>query len=184
MFFSVFYLTPDTTSNIISDTLLDLVHEFGAPEKLTFDGAQSQVGRHTSFQALLRKYQIPFHISAPCRPNENPAESKIRIIKVRWYRVMVKKGVPIRLWVFCFILICETGNLCVSSSKYAKGRTPMEIITSEPPDISEYLDFVFYDLYKFSESISANEFQNNVLTEVKGRYVRSSYEDLSSHCTR
>ena len=137
--FSVFYPTLDTTSNTITDTLLDLVHEFGAPEKLTFDGAQSQVGRNTSFQAVLRKYQIPFHVSAPRRPNENPAESRIRIIKIRWYRVMVKKGVPIRLWDFCFVWICETGNLMVSSSKYAKGRTPIEIIIGETPDILWFL---------------------------------------------
>ena len=80
--------------------MLDFVHEYGAPEKLTFDGAMSQVGRNTLFKSMLRKMDIPFHVSSPRRPNENPAESKIRELKSRWYRVMVKKRVPRRLWDF------------------------------------------------------------------------------------
>ena len=33
----------------------------------------------------------------------------------------------------------------MNSSRYSNGRTPIEIITGETPDISEYLDFGFYD---------------------------------------
>ena len=33
----------------------------------------------------------------------------------------------------------------VSSSRYANSRTPIEVITGETPDISEHLDFGFYD---------------------------------------
>ena len=62
---------------------------------------------------------------------------------------MTKKHVPPRLWDFGYIWICETGNLSVSSSKYANGRTPIEIITGETPDISEYTDFSFYDWITF-----------------------------------
>ena len=69
-----------------------------------------------------------------------------------WYRDMTKKHVPARLWDFCFIWICETNNLSVSSSKYAKGRTPLEMITGETPDISEYLDFGFYDWVVFRQN--------------------------------
>ena len=58
---------------------------------------------------------------------------------------MKKMNVPRRLWDFCFNWICETDNRSVSSSHYAKGRTPIEHITGETPDISEYLDFGFYD---------------------------------------
>jgi hypothetical protein len=32
-----------------------------------------------------------------------------------------------------------------------KGRTPMEALTGKTPDISEYLDFGFYDLVWFKE---------------------------------
>ena len=59
--------------------------------------------------------------------------------------MMYKKRAPKRIWDYGLVWICETGNLTVSSSRYAKGRTALEIITGETPDISEYLDFGFYD---------------------------------------
>jgi hypothetical protein len=39
------------------------------------------------------------------------------------------------------------------------GRTPLETITGETPDISEYLDFVFYDLVWFKENAGLGETQ-------------------------
>ena len=58
---------------------------------------------------------------------------------------MIKKGVPKRLWDFGLVWISETGNLTVSSLRYANGRTPLEIVTGKTPYISEYTDFGFYD---------------------------------------
>ena len=43
------------------------------------------------------------------------------------------------------IWICDTGNMSVSRSKYAKDITVIEIITGKTHDISEYFDFRFYD---------------------------------------
>ena len=48
--------------------------------------------------------------------------------------------------------IGETGNLTVYSSRYANGRTPLEIVTGETPDISEYTDFGFYDIIWFQSN--------------------------------
>ena len=42
-------------------------------------------------------------------------------------------------------------------SKYAEGRMPLEIITGETPDISEYLDFDFYDLVLYRSNASLGE---------------------------
>ena len=91
-------------------------------------------------------------MSGPRRPNENPAESAIRDVKSRWYRLQAKKKVPDRLWDFGISYICETGNVIATGSRYAKGRTPIEIITGETPDISEYLDFGFYDEVWFKDN--------------------------------
>ena len=33
----------------------------------------------------------------------------------------------------------------MSGSRYAEGRAPLEYVTGETPDISQYLDFGFYD---------------------------------------
>ena len=132
-------------SNHVRDTLTQFIADFGAPEHLTFDGASVQTGPKTKFMQALRRYEIKYHVSGPRRPNENPAEQSIHEIKKRWYRIMLKKKIPPRLWDFGFAWVCETENICSNLSKYAGGRTPLEIITGETPDISEYLDFEFYD---------------------------------------
>ena len=129
----------------VGDTLTQFISDFGAPEHLTFDGAPVQTGTRTRFMDAIRRYEIKYHVSGPRRPNENPAEQGIHEVKKRWYRVMLKKKVPARLWDYGFAWICETENICANLSKYAKGRTPLEIITGDTPDISEYLDFEFYD---------------------------------------
>ena len=79
----------------------------------------------------IRKYHIDYYISAPRRPEQNPAEQAMGIIKSRWYRVMTKKKVPQRLWNYGLIWVCETSNMTVSSSKYANGRTSANIQNSD-----------------------------------------------------
>ena len=58
---------------------------------------------------------------------------------------MHKNKVPERLWDYGLVWISETRNLYVSRSRYASCRTPLEYITLETPNISECLDFTFYD---------------------------------------
>ena len=38
-------------------------HEYGRPEKLTFDGSQEQSGKMTEFMKNIRKYTIDYKIS-------------------------------------------------------------------------------------------------------------------------
>ena len=76
---------------------------------------------------------------------KNPTEVAIIKSKNRQYRILLKNKVTNRLWYYGLIWIFETGNISVSSLQYASGRTPLEYITGETPDISEYLDFNLYD---------------------------------------
>jgi hypothetical protein len=105
----------------------------------------------------IRRYEVKYHVSGPRRPNENPAEQGIHELKKRWYRIMLKKKVPPRLWDYGFIWVCETDNICANMSKYAEGRTPLEIITGETPDISEYMDFDFYDWVLYRSNAGLGE---------------------------
>ena len=136
----------------VGEALADFVHEYGAPEHLTFDGASVQTGSKTRFQEVVRKSGIDYHVSQPRRPNENPAEQSIREIKKQWYSLQSKTGAHDRLADYGISYICEVSNVTTSSSKYARGRTPLEIISGETPDISEYLDFGFYDWVTFKSN--------------------------------
>ena len=41
--------------------------------------------------------------------------------------------------------VCDTENMTVNSSRYSNRRTPLDIITGKTSDVSQYLDFGFYD---------------------------------------
>ena len=84
----------------IGQTLVDFIHEVGAPDHLTFDGAQVQKGQNTLFFNTLKKNTIGWHISAPRRPDENPAEQAILQLKMQWYAMKQQHNVPDRLWDF------------------------------------------------------------------------------------
>jgi len=68
---------------------------------------------------------------------------------------MHKSNIPRRLWNFVLAWVRETGNITVSSSRYANGRTPIKLLTGEIPDITEYLDFSPYEwvTYKKNEGL-------------------------------
>ena len=138
-------------------SLSDFINEYGAPEHLTYDGAAVQMGSKTRVVDNIRKHEIKTHISGPQRPNENPTEGLIREIKKQWYWMKAKKNIPNRLWDFGISYLCETGNITANSSRYADGRTPIEIITGETTAISEYVDFGFYDwvTYKSNAGVDA-----------------------------
>ena len=150
--FAICYPMPRASGDTIGQALRDFSHDYGVPSHLTFDGASAQVGKDTLFMRTIKQYDIDYHVSGPRRPNENPAESTIHELKCWWYRIMIKQEIPKRLWDYALTWICETNNLSVSSSHYAKGRTAVEYVTRETPDISEYLDFSFYDLVTFRQN--------------------------------
>ena len=118
---------------------------------------KSQVNAGSLFMRTIRKYHIEFHVSEPRKRQQNPAEGGIREIKRRWYHITAKKKIPRRLWDFGITWISETGNSAVSSSIYADERTSIEIVTSDTPDISEYIDFGFYDWITYRSNAGLEE---------------------------
>ena len=155
--FSAIYPINNMTGDAIGQTLIDFIHDFGVPAFLTFDGHKSQVSSGSLFMRTIKKHHIKFHVSEPRKPEQNPAEGGIRELKRRWYHIMAKKKVPKRLWDYGITWISETGNLSVSSSRYANGRTSIEVITGETPDISEYIDFGFYDWVTYRSNAGLGE---------------------------
>ena len=39
------------------------VQEYGAPDKMTYNGAKKQIGRKTEFQEVMGKYEIKGHVT-------------------------------------------------------------------------------------------------------------------------
>ena len=127
-------------------SLIDFTDDVGIPDRLVTDGATEFTGRHMEFVKEARRMRIMLHTTEQGRKNQNhgAAEREIGFLAKRWRLLrMTKKSVPKRLWDFG--LVYESELLC----RMARGddrRTGYEEVTGQTPDISEWLDFEFYDL--------------------------------------
>ena len=143
-YFSKIY--PMDSKGKAGDALRLFCTEFGIPYDLTFDGSKEQTKKNTTFMKEIRKHGIDYHISEPEMHNQNSAEGVIREIRKKWYRTMVRKRVPKKLWDYGMCWCSEVMSLTHSTAgNFNQSGIPREGVTGETEDISEYLDFGFYD---------------------------------------
>ena len=139
-------------------TALELfVDDFGIPDVLIHDGSKEQSQPGTDFQRCIRKHGMKTKVSEPHRPNQNPAEGVIRELRKKWYRTMFRTNCPRRLWCFGLRYIAQIMQRTASNSGRLEGRTPFETLMGETPDISEYMDFGYYDWIVFIEEAGLGE---------------------------
>ena len=138
-------LYPMDSKGKAGDALRIFCREFGVPERLTFDGSGEQNGKDTEFMRQIRKHDISIHVTEPDLHQQNPAEGVIREVRRKWYGVMVRKRVPTRLWDYGMRWVTEIMSHTFTSAGDINGCVPLSKVTGETVDVSEYLDFGFYD---------------------------------------
>lgn len=82
---------------------------------------------------------------------------------------MTKKNGPKQVQDFDYIWIYVTENLSVLISEYANGCPVLKIVTGKTPDISEYIEFSFYDWFTFKQDTGIGEF-------IVGRWLGVSHK--------
>ena len=70
---------------------------------------------------------------------------------------MVRKRVPRKLWDYGYQHFCKTMQHTASYSRRLNGQTSIEKVTDEIPDITELLDFGFYDRCWYRENAGLGE---------------------------
>ena len=153
--FAVVY--PMASKSLAGESLRQFVHDYGRPEHLTYDGSGEQCGKKTEFMRNIRKYSIDYHVTERNRPNHNFAEGVIREVRKKWFRIMVRRKVPQRLWDYGLRWVCEIQNRTSNTARGLDGKCPLEKVTGESVDISEYLDFGFYDWAWYKENAGLGE---------------------------
>jgi hypothetical protein len=156
-FFAAAYPIP--TKSACHEALDDFVNEYGAMDLLISDGAAEQCGAHSEFQRKVRRNRTEHKRSEKERHNQNPAEGVIREIRKRWYRMIFKTNCPRRLWTYGVPWVCAIMRMTASYAGQLQGRTPIEAVMGETPDISEYLDFGFYDWVWFKRDAGIGEIE-------------------------
>jgi hypothetical protein len=130
--------------------LKTFVMELGVPEQLTIDGSKEQTMPGTEFMKCCRRNDIKIQRAEPEQPNQNPAEGVIHEVRRRWFQTMIRKRVPRKLWDYRW-----TTQVMQHTSTQAGGlggACPLEDVRGKTVDISEYLDFGFYDHVSYKEN--------------------------------
>jgi len=133
--------------------LKKFIVDYGAPEVMIQDGSKEQTGPGTLFQSTLRKNNIESRQTQAHRPNQNPAETVIRELRKKWYRSMFKSNCPKALWTYGLPHFAKLMQVTATKAAGLAGLTPLGYLTGETPDISQYLDFGFYDWVWYKENV-------------------------------
>jgi hypothetical protein len=136
-------IIPMKSKSEAGNSLQEFIEDIGIPNEIIADGAAELTGPATEFMKNIRHYHIHLRHTEPHTPRQNFAERMIGEVKRKWKQRMVTRSVPNRLWDYGLVYESEI------MSRTAKGpgnRTGVEQITGDSVDISEWLDFEFYDL--------------------------------------
>ena len=72
---------------------------------------------------------------------------------------MIRRHVPRELWDYGIRWVSETTSLTYSSAGKTEGEVPLTEVTGEISDISEYLDFCFYEEIWFKDNTRVSPFE-------------------------
>ena len=140
--FKKFFPMESKSGQEATATLQSLIELVGIPPAIHSDGAKEFI--KGEFHKRCRKYTIQQTSTEPNSPWQNRAEGGIRELKKFAGKVMTKHDVPIRLWCFAYEYSAEVLSLLASGQYQLQHRTPYESVMNYTPDISEYVNFHFY----------------------------------------
>jgi hypothetical protein len=131
-------------SHNIAQALNDFVDDVGIPGTLICDLATEQTGKNTEVLKAIRRFQIRLLPAEKGRgtTQNHRAETEIREVKTKWKTRMRENQVPARLWDYGLVYIAEIQSLI---ARGVDQRPGIEKVMGQTVDISEWLDFDFYD---------------------------------------
>jgi hypothetical protein len=130
-----FYFFPVKREAKASDALLEFKQHVGIPSALHTDGSKTQT--LVNWKALVKQHHIKTTETEPNSPWQSRTEAGIRELKRHVSRLMRRADSPLSLWDYCCSLVARIKNLTANNYHAAHGRTQMEILTGDTPDISE-----------------------------------------------
>ena len=133
---------PLTTESEGPNAHEDFIREEGCPTLLRRDNSKMQTGE--DFRHINRPFCIKDGFAEPHHPQQNPAENQaVRWLKHHCQLVMNATGAPDYLWPYCMLWISDIHNITAHES--LNYRTPYEKRYGVTPDISEYIQFTFWE---------------------------------------
>jgi hypothetical protein len=154
-FFAKVY--PMATKGLAGQALKEFISELGVPDELTIDGSKEHNEKGTEFMKTCRKHDIRVTRMEAERSNQNPAEGVIREVQRKWFRIMIRKRVPQKLWDYGVQWTAQVMQRTSTEVGGLRGACPLEEVTGETINMSEHIDFGFYDHTSHKENAGLGE---------------------------
>ena len=111
------------------------------------------LGEGTEFMKSIKKHSINWNVTEPYSHCQNWAEYGIKNFKLKWKSTMQRKGLSPRLWDYG----TEHDAELLSRVAPKDVRPPLEKLTGDTINLSEYLDFGFYDPVLYWDTLSGEK---------------------------
>ena len=132
-------------NKFIDDIRIPMNMRFYHAEKLLLEG--------TEFMKTIKKHSINWSFTGPYSHWKNRAEGGVKRISFKWKITMRRTGCSPRLWDYG--MKHDDELLSWILTKY--GRPPLENLTVDTIDLSEYLDSDFYDMVWYRGTLSGEK---------------------------
>ncbi len=142
-------VTPIRTKAEAGFALKELIQDVGIPKDLHTDGAKELT--MGNWKQVCQESGIKTSITEKNSPWQNRAEVEIRELKRHVRRLMTRSATPLTLWDFCCQYVVELRNRIARPLPQLHGRTPYELLTGNTPDVSEFLEFHWFQLVWYYE---------------------------------
>ena len=139
---------PLTTKADAWQALNNLCRNYGVPRLLISDNAKEET--LGDWRRVIKHHLIKQRMTEPHSGWQNRCEDEIREVRKHYARIMALHRCPEAFWDFCMEYVIAVRQFLVRRA--AGDRPPLETITGETPDTSEFMDFDFYQWIKYRDS--------------------------------
>ncbi len=120
---------------------------YGLPQTLITDNALEET--KGEWEKVVKEYLLKQRTTEPYSGWQNRAELEIRELMKHHRRIMHRNRCPESLW--CYGMEYTKSIRQLAAKPNLDWRTPMEVLTGETPDCTEYIEFDFYGWVKYKE---------------------------------
>jgi Reverse transcriptase (RNA-dependent DNA polymerase) len=122
--------------------------EYGVPQLLVSDNAKEET--LGAWGRVVKHFLIQQRVTEPYSSWQNRCEDEIREVRKHYSRIMAINRCPEAFWDFGMEYVLRLRQFLVRAA--ADGRSPIETITGETPDTSEFMDFDFFSWVKYRDT--------------------------------
>jgi len=144
--------------------LLNLIQQVGIPNEIRRDGAP-EMGGSSKSNKICKEYKIRSTSTDPNSPWQNRRENMIGVLPKKIKARRTRRRIPKCVWYFHI----EWEAQIYSRIVHKDHSTPLEVLTGDTIDISEWTEFEFYDLVVYWDD------RENEAGQSIGRWLEPSH---------